>query len=1109
MTLEVIGGSGNYDYSWGPSATRTGLPTGTYKVNVKDNITGCTESTTFALGNNLSGITINMTDTSHVSCAGGNDGSVQFEIVETGNIVGPITSTITDGLGRTYSNDALPTGTYCILAKDANDCAIAQTCFEITQPDLLLVDVSILEKSCLGNGSILLKSSGGNGNYRYDWADLAGDVDQRDRTGVENGTYSVTVSDENGCSLSVDEMLVTGECFICPLGLEMNINQQPSCGLPNGSVTLTPINPDGTISYSWEGDANRDDLPAGTYTVTITDAANECTADTTFTLTDIEFPKDASIAELTVCPGETGALEYDVSNFQCAKHPISVTITDASGTIYDEKNLTAFEDYLFVVKDADGAVINTQEFSVNAYDTIIASEALTDEGCTLLGAIDLELLKSTDNYTINWADLTGASNDLDRTDLSEGIYYVTITEDATTCRITREYTINKDGDIDASLDPLNFTCDGNPVQLNLQTDEPDEIESYTWTPAEIITAGIETATPTIQIDSGEMEVSVTIKDKGGCTTTKTTKIVSVITDPPSNINSSPQCNGLTISFSNDGPASEYYIWDFGDGNTSAETNPTHTYANAGDYTVSLRLNPDIPCASEKGTLASIGLNLVEDAVTSADFLVNYDPCKDEGLIRFEDKSVANPGTITSWKWNFGNGVTSNEQNPEIKIDEDAQLEVSLEITTNNKCNDATSQINDFKIIKMPNMRDALTICPGVPTELNPGVHGSDFTFSWSPAELLDDPTAANPIATTFKPIDFMVKIKQGECEVDRTVRANVPPEQDYQLSEDEQVCTDEEVLITADLFTEGKIEWATDPEFIMIFSNEPELMVKPNTYYFRLTDQEGCSVTDQVHIENLGIDAHIQDNVDLCTPESGTLVVINNSDEPITSYEWETAEGIISTDLTTEMIEVNPEEATEYTVTLKNAIGCEATLKETVDVSDLEDIIALPQRDTIFKGEFTTIDILPVGDYNIEWNPNPTLNNPSSFNPTATPEETTTYTVKITDNKTGCETTREVTIHVKIVPCGEPNVFFPNAFSPNDDGVNDVLMVRGSAIAEVNFIIYNRWGEKVFESNSQEQGWNGYHKGQKVSPDVYGYYLKVICLAGDEYITQGNVTVLK
>ncbi len=1104
VTIEVEGGSGNYAYSWGSSATQSGLPAGTFNVSVMDNTTGCTGSATFSLSNNIAGVAIDMTDTTHVSCAGGKDGSVQFDIIETGDFIGPVTTIITDGLGRTYSSDALPAGNYCILAMDANECIAGQACFEITQPNLLLVDVSILEKSCLGNGSILLKSSGGNGNYRYDWADLAGDVDQRDRAGVENGTYSVTVSDDGGCSLNIDNILVTGECFICPLGVEATIHQQPSCGLPNGSVTITPINPDGMITYSWEGGASREDLFAGTYTVTITDAANDCTAETSFTLVEPELPPDAMISNLIVCPDAMGVLEYDVSNFKCEKQPISITITDSSGNIYDEKNLAAFENYIFVIKDADGVIVHSQEFSVDSYEPIITGVKLADEGCTILGAIDLDLSKSADNYTINWADLTGANNSADRTDLSEGTYYVTITEDATTCRITREYTINKDGDINASLAPVTFTCDSNPVQLDLQTDEPSEVESYTWTPANIITTGLETASPTVQIDSGEIEISVEITDKGGCTTTKTTKIVSVNTDPPANIATSPQCDGLTIDFSNDGLASAYYIWDFGDGNTSTEANPSHTYTSAGNYTISLRLNPNLPCATEKGILSTTNLELVEDARTLADFQINYDPCKDEGLIRFEDKSIANPGTITSWKWNFGNGISTNEQNPEIKIEKDAIMEVTLEITTSNNCNASTSQTGDFKFIKIPTLSESLTICPGIPTELNPGAQDDGFDFLWSPAELLDDPTAANPITTTFVPTDFMVKIKQGDCEADRIVRANVPPEQDYLLSEDEEVCTEEEVLITADLVSEGTIEWATDPDFVKIISNEPELMVAPGIYYFRLTDKEGCTVTDQVAIENLAIDAHIQDNVDLCTPESGTLVVINNSDKAITSYEWQAAAGIISTDLTTETLEVNPEEATEYTVILKNDVGCEAILKETVDVSDLEEVIALPQRDTIFKGEFTTIDILPAGDYTIEWDPNSTLNNPSSFNPTATPEETTTYIVNITDNKTGCTTTREVTIHVIVVPCGEPNVFFPNAFSPNDDGVNDILMVRGNAISQVHFIIYNRWGEKVFESNSQEVGWNGYHKGEKVAPDVYGYYLRVICLAGDEYITQGE-----
>ncbi|HMR42869.1 MAG TPA: gliding motility-associated C-terminal domain-containing protein, partial [Saprospiraceae bacterium] len=84
-----------------------------------------------------------------------------------------------------------------------------------------------------------------------------------------------------------------------------------------------------------------------------------------------------------------------------------------------------------------------------------------------------------------------------------------------------------------------------------------------------------------------------------------------------------------------------------------------------------------------------------------------------------------------------------------------------------------------------------------------------------------------------------------------------------------------------------------------------------------------------------------------------------------------------------------------------------------------------------------------------------------------------------------------------------------NAFTPNDDDVNDVLFVRGLFIDEVYFAVYNRWGEKVFESNALADGWDGTYKGKKVDPDVYGYYLRVKCFNGQDFFKKGNVSVLR
>ena len=126
----------------------------------------------------------------------------------------------------------------------------------------------------------------------------------------------------------------------------------------------------------------------------------------------------------------------------------------------------------------------------------------------------------------------------------------------------------------------------------------------------------------------------------------------------------------------------------------------------------------------------------------------------------------------------------------------------------------------------------------------------------------------------------------------------------------------------------------------------------------------------------------------------------------------------------------------------------------------------------------------------------------------ATPKQTTTYNLTVT-SPDGCVATLAVTITVNIPECAEPFIFLPNAFSPNGDGKNDVLYLRSNIVDRMSLIIYDRWGEKVFETTNQSVGWDGTYKGKLLPPDVYGYYLTVICIDGQQFMKKGNVTILR
>jgi gliding motility-associated-like protein len=237
-----------------------------------------------------------------------------------------------------------------------------------------------------------------------------------------------------------------------------------------------------------------------------------------------------------------------------------------------------------------------------------------------------------------------------------------------------------------------------------------------------------------------------------------------------------------------------------------------------------------------------------------------------------------------------------------------------------------------------------------------------------------------------------------------------------------------------------------------------------------------------------------------CSGESVTLVA--NPDSTIT-YQWQMngsdINGATSSTYTTSL-------PGDYSLVTSNDCGSDTSaliivniyLSPAVDAGDSVHIIA---------GESTTLSALATdgtGPYTYTWYPALSLDNPTSSDPLASPFETTTYTVIVTDAN-GCTSADTVTVYVDY----EIDIYLPTGFSPNGDDENDILFVRGHGIKYLELIIYDRWGEKVFETTSQDNGWDGTYKGKPLDPAVFVYYLNVLFYNNEVYTKQGNITLVK
>ncbi|HET6225519.1 MAG TPA: PKD domain-containing protein, partial [Bacteroidia bacterium] len=269
----------------------------------------------------------------------------------------------------------------------------------------------------------------------------------------------------------------------------------------------------------------------------------------------------------------------------------------------------------------------------------------------------------------------------------------------------------------------------------------------------------------------------------------------------------------------------------------------------------------------------------------------------------------------------------------------------------------------------------------------------------------------------------------------------------------------------------------------------------------------GCTDTTTVDVDFVGFTTAINADQTVCKGAPVQLKATGGFE-----YRWVPTAGL--SDPTIPDPIATPDTTTIYEVHIKtkNALGdtCESILSTKITVMDPSKIslVATADKDTIVKGETTTIHALTDPSLKIHWTPTTNVNNPTAFNTLVTPPVTTTYTVSINDSL-GCSRSATVTIYVVSDECEESNVFVPNTFTPNGDGQNDILYARSNVVSTIYFAVYNRWGQLVFETTDLKKGWDGNYKGMKADPAVFAWYVKGKCFNGKEFFKKGNVTLIR
>ncbi len=224
-----------------------------------------------------------------------------------------------------------------------------------------------------------------------------------------------------------------------------------------------------------------------------------------------------------------------------------------------------------------------------------------------------------------------------------------------------------------------------------------------------------------------------------------------------------------------------------------------------------------------------------------------------------------------------------------------------------------------------------------------------------------------------------------------------------------------------------------------------------------------------------------------------------------TSWQWSFQNGTPPTSISQNPSNICFDVSGTHEIKLisSNAFGSDSIIK----------YVTVYQTQQVYLGNDTTIQLGQSVNLNAtglssngvySWTPPIDLTCITCPNPTSTPEETITYTVITTDSN-GCKSTDNINIIVLF----DNVIFVPNIFSPNGDGINDILFVRGKGVEKLNFFIYDRWGEKVFETTSLDIGWDGSFRGKDMNKAVFVYYLEATFIDGQEVTQKGDITLVK
>lgn len=409
------------------------------------------------------------------------------------------------------------------------------------------------------------------------------------------------------------------------------------------------------------------------------------------------------------------------------------------------------------------------------------------------------------------------------------------------------------------------------------------------------------------------------------------------------------------------------------------------------------------------------------------------------------------------------------------------------------------------------------ICVGEQVTLTNNSSSSD-TYYWDLGNG-DTSTLFEPVLSFPNPGNFSVYliITDSVCNLTDTAQIDivVAPVVSLSTSVDTALCSIQDFDIWANsLGTATYFVWSSDINFSDTLNNYPNdstISVSSNglvTYYIK-AGNANCDVVDSVQVAFVDQSLSLVDEVSFClgTPNP-SVSVINQSPQVTFVHTWTPASSIAGSNVGSTVTTNVTTSQYLYLESVSN-LGCVVYDSvwldvHTINVGDV--FITYSPNDTVPEGGIVTLTAHPDG-LSYQWLPADEVSNSTSRVTQTQVNSEKEITLVVSDGV--CSVSTKQKLYNYEFDCNNTFVYVPNAFSPNGDSENDILFVRSVVTQEILFRVFNRWGEMVFETTDINKGWDGRFRNKLMDPDVYDYYLKAICVDGQERIIKGNVTLMR